>query len=86
MPMHTFGFPCKIDLIAEICQKFNIKLIEDSAESLGSFFDGKHTGTFGDLGVLSFNGNKIITTGAGGAILTKSKKYYKKVTPYFEPP
>jgi len=74
MPMHTFGFPCKIDLIAEICQKFNIKLIEDSAESLGSFFDGKHTGTFGDLGVLSFNGNKIITTGSGGMILLNDEK------------
>ena len=70
VPMHTFGHPCRIDKIAEICKKYNIALIEDAAESLGSRYKGKHTGTFGLLGILSFNGNKIITTGGGGMILT----------------
>ncbi len=70
VPMHTFGHPCRIDDIAEICKKYNITLIEDAAESLGSRYKGKHTGTFGLLGILSFNGNKIITAGGGGMILT----------------
>lgn len=69
VPMHTFGHPCRIDEIAEICKKFNISLIEDAAESLGSYYKGQHTGTFGKVGVLSFNGNKIITTGGGGMLL-----------------
>ena len=69
VPMHTFGHPCRIDEIAAICQKFNIELIEDAAESIGSFYNGKHTGTFGSVGVLSFNGNKTITTGGGGMLL-----------------
>jgi len=69
VPMHTFGHPCKIDEIASICSKYNIELIEDAAESLGSFYKGKHTGTFGKIGVLSFNGNKVITTGGGGMLL-----------------
>lgn len=67
--MHTFGHPADMNKIAKICKKWNIVLIEDSAESLGSFFKGKHTGTFGDFGTLSFNGNKIITTGGGGMLL-----------------
>lgn len=70
IPMHTFGFPCSTKEIKEICTKFNIKIVEDAAESLGSFEDNKHTATFGDLGVFSFNGNKIITTGAGGMVVT----------------
>lgn len=70
VPMHTFGFPCRIVEIKEICLEFNIPLVEDAAESLGSYSNGKHTGTFGDLGILSFNGNKIITTGGGGMIIT----------------
>ncbi len=70
VPMHTFGHPARIDMIADICQKHGLILIEDAAESLGSFYKGRHTGTFGKLGVLSFNGNKIITCGGGGAILT----------------
>ncbi len=74
VPMHTFGFPTNCLKIKKICKKYNLQLIEDSAESLGSYFDGKHTGTFGDMGVLSFNGNKIITTGGGGMILTNSKR------------
>lgn len=69
VPMHTFGHPCRIDEIVEICHNYNIPIVEDAAESLGSFYKGKHTGTFGEIGVLSFNGNKILTTGGGGMIL-----------------
>jgi aminotransferase in exopolysaccharide biosynthesis len=77
IPMHTFGHPCKIDEIKEICNQHNITLIEDAAESLGSYYKGKHTGTFGDLGTLSFNGNKTITCGGGGMILTDNDKFAK---------
>lgn len=69
VPMHTFGHPCKIDDISNLCQKFNIELVEDAAESIGSYYKGKHTGTYGKIGVLSFNGNKTITTGGGGMLL-----------------
>jgi aminotransferase in exopolysaccharide biosynthesis len=68
--MHTFGHPSKIEEIIEVAHQFNLIVIEDAAESMGSFYSGKHTGTFGSMGVLSFNGNKTITTGGGGAILT----------------
>ena len=77
IPMHTFGFPCSIKEIKEICMKYNIKLVEDAAESLGSFVDDKHTATFGDLGIFSFNGNKIVTSGAGGMIVTDNKELAK---------
>lgn len=70
VPMHTFGLPCRIVQIKQICLEYNIPLVEDAAESLGSYSNGKHAGTFGDLGILSFNGNKIITTGGGGMIIT----------------
>lgn len=70
VPMHTFGLPCRIEEIEQICQEFNIPLVEDAAESLGSYFRGRHTGTFGQVGTLSFNGNKTITTGGGGMIVT----------------
>lgn len=70
VPMHTFGHPARIDEIITICNRYRIPVIEDAAESLGSLFKGQHTGTFGKLGILSFNGNKIITTGGGGMILT----------------
>jgi len=70
LPMHTFGFPVKIDELLEVCNKWNIPIIEDSAESLGSLYKGKPTGSFGKLGVYSFNGNKVITAGGGGAIIT----------------
>ena len=70
VPMHTFGHPCRIDRIISIANEFNLVVVEDAAESVGSTFQGVHTGTFGTLGALSFNGNKIITTGGGGAILT----------------
>jgi len=73
VPMHTFGLPCRIDEIHKICKEWCIVLVEDSAESLGSFYDSQHTGTFGDLGVISFNGNKIITSGGGGCILTSNE-------------
>jgi len=73
IPMHTFGHPCRIDEIKDICDARNIILIEDASESLGSFYKGKHTGTFGSFGVFSFNGNKIITTGGGGIIVTDDK-------------
>lgn len=69
VPMHTFGHPADLDGLVEICARWNICLVEDAAESLGSFYKGRHTGTFGALGTLSFNGNKIITTGGGGMIL-----------------
>jgi len=74
VPMHTYGFPLRIKEIKKICNEWGIALIEDAAESLGSFYKGKHTGTFGKLGVFSFNGNKIITTGGGGVIVTNNKK------------
>jgi len=69
-PMHTFGHPARIDEIAAICADWGIALVEDAAESLGSYYQGRHTGTFGRVGVFSFNGNKIITTGGGGMIVT----------------
>jgi len=78
IPMHTFGHPCRIDEIREICDKYKVKLIEDAAESLGSFYKEKHTGTFGSMGILSFNGNKIITGGGGGCILTDDEELAKK--------
>jgi len=78
VPMHTFGHPCKIDEIKQICDKWHITLIEDAAESLGSYYKDKHTGTFGKLGCFSFNGNKIITSGGGGVIVTDDEKLAKK--------
>lgn len=78
VPMHTFGHPCRIDEIKEICDEYNIALIEDAAESLGSYYKGKHTGTFGKLGAISFNGNKIITSGGGGCIITDDEVLAKK--------
>ena len=72
IPMHTFGFPCRIEEISEICSSWDIPLIEDAAESLGSYVNKKHTGTFGAIGTLSFNGNKVITTGGGGMIITNN--------------
>ncbi len=74
VPMHTFGHPNEMDSLVSISQKFNLILIEDAAESLGSYYKSRHTGTFGLLGTFSFNGNKIITTGGGGAIITDDKR------------
>jgi len=78
VPMHTFGHPCRIDEIAHICEESRIELIEDAAESIGSFYKGQHTGTFGKVGVLSFNGNKTITTGGGGMLLFNDEKLAKR--------
>ena len=70
VPMHTFGHPADLDGLMAVAYDFNLALVEDAAESLGSYYHGQHTGTFGLMGTLSFNGNKTITTGGGGAILT----------------
>jgi len=78
VPMHTFGHPVKLDGLIEVLKKYNIPLIEDSAESIGSYFQNRHTGTFGKFGILSFNGNKVITTGGGGMILTDDEELAKK--------
>jgi perosamine synthetase len=76
--MHSYGHPCRIDKIKKICDEYHIFLIEDAAESLGSTYKDKHTGTFGQLGTLSFNGNKIITAGGGGCIVTNNKVLAKR--------
>ena len=76
--MHTFGHPSDLDGLLALCRDFNIVLVEDAAESLGSYYHGRHTGTFGLLGTLSFNGNKTITTGGGGAILTNDEALAKR--------
>lgn len=69
VPMHTFGHPVRIEEIAQICEEYHIELVEDAAESIGSLYKDKHTGTFGKVGAISFNGNKTITTGGGGMML-----------------
>lgn len=74
VPMHTFGFPCRIDDIAAICERYHIVLVEDAAESLGTYYKGKHTGNFGLVAAFSFNGNKTVTCGGGGAIITNDEK------------
>lgn len=78
VPMHTFGHPCKIDEIVKICESYNIAVVEDAAESLGSYYKGKHTGSFGKVGIFSFNGNKIITTGGGGMLVTDDEELAKE--------
>lgn len=78
LPMHTFGFMCRIDSIVEIANKWGIPVVEDAAESLGSFYKGKSSGSFGVMGAFSFNGNKIITSGGGGAIVSKHENYAAK--------
>ncbi len=77
LPMHTYGHPCRIDEIVEVCNKYNITVIEDAAESLGSYYRKQHTGTFGEMGILSFNGNKTITTGGGGMLVTNDEQMAK---------
>ncbi|MCD4723625.1 MAG: LegC family aminotransferase [Bacteroidales bacterium] len=74
IPMHTFGHPVKLDELKEVLDKYNIPMVEDAAESIGSYYKGKHTGTSGSFGILSFNGNKVITTGGGGMILTNNEE------------
>ena len=78
VPMHTFGHPCRIDEIRTICDEHNLMLIEDAAESIGSFYKGKHTGTFGKVSILSFNGNKTLTTGGGGMLITDNEELAAK--------
>lgn len=74
VPMHTFGHPARIDEIATVCEEYHIELVEDAAESLGSLYKGQHTGLFGRVGVISFNGNKTITTGGGGMLLLNNEE------------
>ena len=81
VPMHTFGLCSRIDSIAKICKEYNIALIEDAAESIGSTFKNQHTGTFGLLGTFSLNGNKTITSGGGGAIVTNDENLAKRAKP-----
>ena len=78
VPMHTFGLPINIVELVNVCDKYGIDVVEDAAESLGSYYKGKHTGTFGLLGTLSFNGNKTITTGGGGMIITNNEALARK--------
>ena len=78
IPVHNFGHPARLDKIKQWCHHYNIQLIEDAAESLGSFFNNVHTGCFGSLAAISFNGNKIITTGGGGMIITNNGNLAKK--------
>ena len=74
VPVHIFGHPVQIDDLAQLCKEFNLLIVEDAAESLGSFYKDQHTGTFGTAGIISFNGNKTITTGGGGMVLTNSEE------------
>lgn len=83
VPMHTFGHPVRIEEIAALCKEYHIELVEDAAESIGSKYKGKHTGTFGKVGAISFNGNKTITTGGGGMMLFNDEElgaYAKHIT------
>ena len=83
VPMHTFGHPVHLDELVEVLREYNIELVEDAAESVGSLYKGKHTGTFGKVGALSFNGNKTITTGGGGMMLFNDEElaaYAKHIT------
>ena len=73
LPMHTYGFPAELDSISNLCKDYNINLVEDAAESLGSMYKDQHTGTVGKISAISFNGNKIITTGGGGMLITDDK-------------
>jgi aminotransferase in exopolysaccharide biosynthesis len=74
LPMHTFGFPVHLNELMEVCKKWNIPVVEDAAESIGSTYHGKPTGSFGQFGIYSFNGNKIVTAGGGGAIVTNEEE------------
>ena len=78
LPVHSFGHPARIDEIRKLCRKFNLVLIEDAAESLGSYYKNCHTGLFGEMGTVSFNGNKIITTGGGGIIITDDQEIARR--------
>ena len=75
--MHTFGHPVHLDELMKVCNQYYLEMVEDAAESIGSLYKGKHTGTFGKVGVLSFNGNKTITTGGGGMLLFQNEELGK---------
>jgi perosamine synthetase len=77
IPVHLFGHPVDLDPLAEVCKEYKIEMVEDAAESLGSYYKGIHTGNWGKLSILSFNGNKTITTGGGGAIMTSDESLGK---------
>lgn len=77
VPMHTFGHPVKIDELVAVCEEWHLELVEDAAESIGSLYKGRHTGTFGKVGAISFNGNKTITTGGGGLLLFQDEELGK---------
>ncbi len=77
--VHLYGLAADMDKIVELCKKHNVALIEDAAESLGTLYKGKHTGTFGDYGIFSFNGNKIITTSGGGMLVSDNEERIAKV-------
>lgn len=77
VPMHTFGHPVKLDQLVAVCEEWHIELVEDAAESIGSLYKGKHTGIFGKVGAISFNGNKTITTGGGGMMLFQDEELGK---------
>nr|WP_330216598.1 aminotransferase class I/II-fold pyridoxal phosphate-dependent enzyme [Streptococcus thermophilus] len=77
--VHLYGLSADMDKIMEICSRYNVTVIEDAAESLGAYYKGKHTGTFGEFGVFSFNGNKIITTFGGGMLVSNDEEKIKKV-------
>jgi perosamine synthetase len=79
LPMHTFGLPLQIDALTETCENFGIPLVEDAAEAIGSFYKNQHCGTFGQIGIISFNGNKLITTGGGGIILTANAQLASQI-------
>ncbi|AZS82260.1 LegC family aminotransferase [Achromobacter sp. MY14] len=78
VPMHAFGFAVDLDRLMAVARRFGVPIVEDAAESLGTTYKGRHTGTFGDLGILSFNGNKVITTGGGGAIITNDSELARR--------
>ena len=78
VPMHTFGHPSNLEELLELCADFNLVMVEDAAEAIGSYYKNQHVGTFGLIGTLSFNGNKTITTGGGGAILTNDEEIARK--------
>lgn len=78
VPVHLYGMPCDMDGILRIANKYNLTVIEDAAGALGSYYKDNHCGTMGDIGIISFNGNKIITTGGGGCFITNNKIYYER--------
>lgn len=79
IPVHLYGNPCAMDELSDIAERFDLSIIEDATESLGSTFDGRHTGTFGDFGVFSFNGNKLITTGGGGMVCGRNQEQIEHI-------